>query len=218
MLYIKIAMVEEFIINNTEIVSFPLLREIKLRVLTEKSRFFYAKESEFLRFGIVDPFFLFCWPGGQALSRFILDNSELIKGKGVLIFGSGCGVEAIASVLCGAKYVLASDIDPNALVMSSINMRLNEVDFELTDSDFFLSDCSEFDVILAGDMYYDKDMTEKIFGWFARLKDRVLVLGADPLRGYVDHQRIKILKIYDTLKDGEVYTNRLIKTPVFTII
>ncbi len=207
-----------FVMNYTEVVTFPLLPEIRLRVLTEKSEYFYAKESEFAKYGISDPFFLFCWPGGQALSRFVLDNSGLLRGRKVLVFGAGCGVEGIAARLCGAEYVLASDTDPNALVMSSINMKLNCVEFELTEKDFFLSDCSYFDVILAGDMFYDNRMTEQVTGWMRSLKrNGKSVLCADPSRGNLKSGEIDILGTYDTIRDGEIITGKSVKTTVFTI-
>ncbi|MCX7958822.1 MAG: 50S ribosomal protein L11 methyltransferase [Deltaproteobacteria bacterium] len=207
-----------FVMNHTEIVTFPILPEIRLRVLTEKSEFFYAKESELLKFGIKDPFFLFCWPGGQALSRFILDNRILIKDKSVLVFGSGCGTEGIAAVLCGAKYVLASDIDVNALLMSSINMELNNVRFELTDKDMFLSDCEGFDVVLAGDMFYDSDMIKTVFDWLRKLKAKnKLVLCADPSRGNVAPESVEVLNVYETIKDGEIHSGKVVKTTVFTV-
>lgn len=210
--------VYDFIIKNTEIVSFPIVPEIRLRILTEHSTFFYAKEEEFTKFGIVDPFFLFCWPGGLAVTRYLLDNKEVFDNKRVLIFGAGCGIEGVASALIGAKYVIASDIDRNALVMSLINMRLNNVSFDLSDEDFFDSDCKDFDVILAGDMFYDNEMTGRIINWLKRLKGGgKFVLCADPLRGNIKKDDIEILSVYRVNKDGEFYSNRMVETYVFSI-
>lgn len=210
--------VVEFIMENTEIVTFPLLPEIRLRVLTEKSKYFYANEAEFLTYGIYEPFFLFCWPGGQALARYILDNKSLIEGKNVLVFGGGCGVEGIAAALCKAKYVMVSDVDPNALIMSKINIELNNVKVDLSNHDFFLSDCYGFDVILAGDMFYDVNIIDKFLLWLKKLKsNNKQVLCADPFRGNLSPEKIHILGIYYTIRDGEFYSNNEVKTTVFTI-
>lgn len=58
-----------------------------------------------------DPFWGFYWPGGQAVSRFIEENAEEVRGKTVLDIGSGCGASAIAAVKAGSSKVIANDID-----------------------------------------------------------------------------------------------------------
>uniref|UniRef100_A0A0B6YU78 ETFB lysine methyltransferase n=1 Tax=Arion vulgaris TaxID=1028688 RepID=A0A0B6YU78_9EUPU len=62
-----------------------------------------------------DPFWAFYWPGGQVLTRYILDNPGLFQFKSVLDVGSGCGSAAIAAKLVGASKVVANDIDPGTL-------------------------------------------------------------------------------------------------------
>ena len=44
--------------------------------------------------------------------RYLLDHPAVVQGKRILDVGSGCGASAIASAKCGAKSVLANDIDP----------------------------------------------------------------------------------------------------------
>ena len=46
------------------------------------------------------------------VSRYVLGNPLVSKGKKVLDLGSGCGAAAIAAQLCGAAHVVANDIDP----------------------------------------------------------------------------------------------------------
>ncbi|KAK6029430.1 hypothetical protein OSTOST_04461 [Ostertagia ostertagi] len=58
----------------------------------------------------VDPYWAFYWPGGQAVTRYILDNSQLFLGANVLDFGCGCGSASIAASKAGAT-VIANDID-----------------------------------------------------------------------------------------------------------
>ncbi len=210
--------VADFIKNCTEIISFPLIPEIHLRVLTGRSKLYYSNESEFTRYGISDPFFLFCWPGGQALSRFIIDNREIVKGKRVLVIGIGCGVEGIASVIAGSRYVLGSDVDINALVSSFINMEINKIKFDLTDRDFIFSSCNNFDVILAGDMFYDYELVDSILNWLKELKDNgKMVLCADPSRGRICPEKIEILGEYEVIKDGEIISGLTVNCKVFTI-
>jgi predicted nicotinamide N-methyase len=50
-----------------------------------------------------------------------------LQSLSVLDFGSGCGIEAIAAKLCGAKTVAVNDIDPFALTASLMNAKRNGV-------------------------------------------------------------------------------------------
>uniref|UniRef100_A0A3Q3E8Y6 Electron transfer flavoprotein beta subunit lysine methyltransferase n=1 Tax=Labrus bergylta TaxID=56723 RepID=A0A3Q3E8Y6_9LABR len=72
-----------------------------------------------------DPYWAIYWPGGQALSRFLLDHPAVCRGQTVLDLGSGCGASAIAAILCGAAHVVANDIDPMAAVATHMNSELN---------------------------------------------------------------------------------------------
>ena len=54
------------------------------------------------------------WPGGQALSRYILDGGrdKFLTGKRVLDLGCGSGAASLAALKAGAKKpVYANDID-----------------------------------------------------------------------------------------------------------
>lgn len=47
----------------------------------------------------------------SCISRFILDNVHLVKGKRVLDFGCGCGASGLAAKASKAKHVTFNDID-----------------------------------------------------------------------------------------------------------
>lgn len=51
---------------------------------------------------------------------------ESIKGKRVLVVGTGTGIEGIYCLLRGASYVLMTDINPAALELSRVNVQHNE--------------------------------------------------------------------------------------------
>lgn len=59
-----------------------------------------------------------------------LEGQDL-TGKTVLDFGCGSGVLAIAALLLGAKEVYACDIDPQAILATQENAKLNQVDDRL---------------------------------------------------------------------------------------
>ncbi|GCB76329.1 hypothetical protein scyTo_0020461 [Scyliorhinus torazame] len=98
-----------FIARNTEPVREHLTPEISLRLLTPRCPF-WSEPAQLWPFS--DPYWAIYWPGGQALSRYLLDNPTVTKSKKVLDLGSGCGASAIAAFMSGATCVLANDIDP----------------------------------------------------------------------------------------------------------
>jgi predicted nicotinamide N-methyase len=151
------------------------------------------------------PFWAFAWPGSQALARYLLDHPDLVSMKRVLDFGSGGGLAAIAAVRAGAAHVVACDLDPLAAVAQSLNASLCGVAFERYTGDA-TAFSAEFDVVLAGDVCYEREASEQTVAW---LRGQVyagrLVLLADPGRHYVPSEGLDLLATYDvpTLKELE---------------
>nr|XP_011744066.1 electron transfer flavoprotein beta subunit lysine methyltransferase isoform X2 [Macaca nemestrina] len=105
--------IKAFLEENTEITSSgSLTPEIQLRLLTPRCKFWWERADLWPH---SDPYWAIYWPGGQALSRYLLDNPDVVRGKSVLDLGSGCGATAIAAKMSGASRILANDIDPNSL-------------------------------------------------------------------------------------------------------
>ncbi|XP_008566324.1 PREDICTED: methyltransferase-like protein 20 isoform X3 [Galeopterus variegatus] len=105
--------IKVFLEENTEVTSSgSLTPEIQLRLLTPRCKFWWER-ADLWPHG--DPYWAIYWPGGQALSRYLLDNPDVVRGKSVLDLGSGCGATAIAAKMNGASKILANDIDPNSL-------------------------------------------------------------------------------------------------------
>ena len=100
-------------------------------------------------------YWAFCWASGQVMAKHLLEHPQVCKDKSVLDLGSGSGVVAIAAAKCGAKRVIAFDIDSHALDASGINAELNGVTIEL------LSDLADLDkpvdLLIAADVLYDRD-------------------------------------------------------------
>ncbi|MCY0967180.1 class I SAM-dependent methyltransferase [Parathalassolituus penaei] len=93
-----------------------------------------------------------CWPAGHALAAFILANPQYVAGKRVLDVGCGSGVVAIAAALAGARQVIASDLDSDALLATQANAALNGVEL-ISCGDF--NDAGDVDLLLAADLLYD---------------------------------------------------------------
>jgi predicted nicotinamide N-methyase len=132
------------------------------------------------------PYWAFAWAGGQALARHLLDHPAWVAGRNVFSFGAGSGLEAIASKLAGASRVMASDIDPVATCAIAINGALNGVEIEVTGRDVIGEPLDGFDLVLAGDVLYERAFAERVLSWLHRLADRGRsVLLGDPFRGFV---------------------------------
>ena len=118
-----------------------------------------------------DPFWAIHWPGGQSVARFILDHPGLVQGRRVFDLGCGGGAIAIAALMSGARRVLANDIDPMALEATEINAEINGVSqkmIELCSKDYLNvqqllpQDWDAFDVLLVGDMYFDRELGQAV--------------------------------------------------------
>ncbi|XP_051886777.1 electron transfer flavoprotein beta subunit lysine methyltransferase [Pristis pectinata] len=157
-----------FIVRNTEPVSEHLSPEISLRLLTPRCPF-WGRAAQPWPFG--DPYWAIYWPGGQALSRYILDNPAVTTAKRVLDLGSGCGASAIAAVMSGATDVLANDIDPLAAVAIGINCELNKIPPLRVATENLIGKMEEkWDVILLGDMFYDEEIATDLHNWLTKYK------------------------------------------------
>uniref|UniRef100_UPI000CF87B1B class I SAM-dependent methyltransferase n=1 Tax=Neorhizobium sp. T25_27 TaxID=2093831 RepID=UPI000CF87B1B len=141
--------------------------------------------------------------------RYILDHPETVAGKSVLDFASGSGLVAIAARLAGAAEVLAADIDPWAASAIALNAAENGVAMRSTAADQ-IGKAVEADVILAGDVFYDRDFAAALIPWLTRLaSEGKLVLVGDPGRSYLPKDRLKSLAVYQVpvtraLEDSEV--------------
>jgi predicted nicotinamide N-methyase len=100
-------------------------------------------------------YWAFCWASGQVLARYLLENSDRVRGKRVLDFGSGSGVAGIAAAMAGAVQVIACDIDADARLASTCNARMNGVELDLRGDFETITD--EVDVILVADVLYDRE-------------------------------------------------------------
>ncbi|KAF7242682.1 Electron transfer flavoprotein beta subunit lysine methyltransferase [Varanus komodoensis] len=179
-----------FIEKNTEVVhSGNLTPEISLRLLTPRCRFWHEKGALW-PYG--DPYWAIYWPGGQALSRYFLDNPEVVRMKKILDVGSGCGATAIAAVMSGALQVVASDIDPVAAAAMVLNCELNNMDpLPVVTKNLIGTEMDAWDLIVLGDMFYSEELADSLHQWLKKCTQvhGTKVLIGDPGRPYlVTHQ------------------------------
>ena len=198
-----------FILANTGLQAPPHVPEIRLHLADEAHDLWHKTEEELATIGLPPPFWAFAWAGGQGVARYILDHPEAVRGKTVLDFASGSGLVAIAAMKAGAKSVVASDIDHFALPAIDINAKANGVAVTASLDDLIGADHG-WDVVLAGDVFYEKPLADRLIPWFAKLAERgAEIIVGDPGRAYLPKDRLEQLAVYTVpvtraLEDSEV--------------
>ncbi len=156
---------DAFIRANTKLIAPPLVPEIRLHLAEESLPIWRKTEEELGEINVPPPYWAFAWAGGQALARYILDNPEAVTGRAVLDLGSGSGMTAIAAKLAGAGPVLAADIDGIAIAALRLNAEVNRVEIEATQADVLASKPAKFDVVLVGDLFYERQLAERVLAF-----------------------------------------------------
>ncbi|MDI7774077.1 50S ribosomal protein L11 methyltransferase [Asticcacaulis sp. EMRT-3] len=141
---------------------------------------------------LAPPFWAFAWSGGQALARYILENPALVRGKRVLDMACGSGLVGIAALKAGAASALCNDIDPYAEVAVALNGQLNGVAPVFLGGDLLHDDPpADIDLILAGDICYEKAMSEAMLSYFRRAaRHTIAVYIGDPHRTYFPYASV----------------------------
>lgn len=200
---------ELFIRANTSLMAPPHVPEIRLHLASEAHELWLKTEEELAEIGLPPPFWAFAWAGGQGLARYVLDHPEHLRGKSVLDFATGSGLVAIAARMAGAAKVLAADIDPWTETAVRLNAAANGVSIEFEGADL-IGSMIEAEVLLAGDVFYDRGFADALLPWFQRLaaggKD---ILVGDPGRAYLPKDRLEFCAVYEVpvtraLEDSEV--------------
>ncbi len=154
-------------------------------------------EEELGELGLPPPFWAFAWAGGQALSRYLLDHPHEVAGKRVLDFAAGSGLVGIAAMKAGAASVLCADIDPFCTAAVAANADANGVALDFTADDLLEAPPPEVDIICAGDVCYERPMTDRVLAWLAQAKaNGARVLIGDPGRTYFPREGLTFLAEY----------------------
>ena len=189
---LAVARCEAFILANTRLFSPPFTPEIRLHLAEESLPIWEKTEEQLGVINVPPPYWAFAWAGGQALARYILDNPGVIAGKVVLDLGSGSGLTAIAAMKAGAARVLAADIDAFSLAAIGINAKANGIRVETTAKDLLAEPPGRFDVILVGDLFYERQLADKVLAFIelAAAQSAAILIG-DPKRNYFPRDRFE---------------------------
>lgn len=200
---------QAFIRQHTKLMAPPLVPEVKLHLAVETVEIWQQTEEALGEMGLPPPFWAFAWAGGQALARYCLDDPSIVAGKRVLDFAAGGAVSGIAALRAGAASVVACELDPFAIAACDANAAANDVTLETELGDLVGRD-DGWDVILAGDVFYEDEPARVIGGWLQALADKGgTVLIGDPGRSFLPRERLEKLAEYTVpvtrdLEDREV--------------
>ncbi len=209
---------EAFVAANTVVQCPPLLPEIKLHLASEVVPLWQATEAELEAQGLPPPYWAFAWAGGQALARYLLDHPEVVAGKRVLDFAAGSGLQGIAAARAGATRVEATEIDRFAAAAIGLNAALNGVEIDLRQDDLIGAADGDWDLVLAGDVCYERPMAERVWAWLRALAGRgVGVLIGDPGRTYLPKQGLERVIAYAVQTSRELEDSDLRNAVVWRI-
>ncbi|MCP2257596.1 putative nicotinamide N-methyase [Streptoalloteichus tenebrarius] len=209
----------EFVRANTTVGAPPLVPEVRVHLAEDAIALWEATERECGRSGLPPPFWAFAWAGGQALARYVLDHPELVRGRRVLDLASGCGLVAVAAALVGAAEVTANDVDTWAEAAIGLNAEVNGVSVRVVLADVLGGDAGGAQVVLAGDVFYDRAMAARVLPFLerARAAGAEVVVG-DPGRAHLPRDRFVEVARYGVpvprdLEGVDVKPTRVLRLP-----
>lgn len=206
---------QDFIRANASLIAPPLVPEIRLYLATEVMPLWHKTEDELAQLGLPPPYWAFAWAGGQALARYLLDNPAIVAGKHVLDIGSGSGLVGLAAQKAGAATVLAADIDAFACAAIALNAQANNLAITVTQDNLIGGD-APWDVILVGDLFYERPLAEGLLAWLHTLP--ALALLGDPGRTYFPRTGIEKLAAYQVQTTRDLEDREIRDTAVYRLM
>jgi predicted nicotinamide N-methyase len=186
-----------FVRATSRLAAVPEVGQLRLHLANDVIGLWQRAEDE-LGPGQPPPFWAVAWPGGQALARYLLEHPDVVAGRTVLDLGSGSGLVAIAAAMAGAATVLASEVDPLAVAAIGLNARANAVPAPAVLGDVLDGDGEGAEVVLAGDLWYSRQLAERVLGLIERATARgASVLTGDIGRAFLPRERFRVVEASD---------------------
>ena len=203
-----------FVKDHTALTTVPFVPEIRLFAATDLTPLWRATQAWLGQVGIDVPFWSVPWAGGQALARYVLDHPDTVRGLRVVDFGSGSGLVAIAAMKAGAASVRAVDIDPLAEAAITLNSLENGAIVSASCANIVGATTLDADVVLAGDVWYERAPANRFAAWFGKLaRRRVRIVTGDPERAYVPERLVELAR-YDVPTAADLESSPLRTTRV----
>jgi predicted nicotinamide N-methyase len=194
-----------------------MVPEILLHQSTDAIGLWERTETELGEADRQPPFWAFAWAGGQALARYLLDHPQVTAGRRVLDLGSGSGLTAIAAAATGAASVVASELDPIAIAAIGLNAALNSVSVS-TAGDLLDTDGGDAEVVLAADIWYERQLSARALGLLRRASTRgATVLVGDVGRAFLPREHMRDLAAYEVPVVADLEDAAVKRTQILTL-
>ena len=206
-----------FIRRHLRLAPVPTVPEIQIHIASKETGLRRLAEADGEDSEVSAPYWAFPWAGGMALARYLLDNPESVRGRRVFDIGTGSGLVAIAAAMAGAREVSAVDIDAYAIAAARMNAAANDAAVAIVKGDLTCGPPPSVDVILAGDVFYDPVLAERMLGFLDRCRGRGMeIFIGDPGRAYLPRARLRQLAEY-AVPDMGIANAALKPSAVFTL-
>ena len=187
---------ERFIRERLPLAPVPGVAEMQLHQATPASGLWRLGERD-------SPYWAYCWGGGLALARHILDRPETVAGRRVLDLGAGSGLVGIAAAKVGASAVIASEVNAYAVAAAPLNAAANDVAFASVLGDITDGPPPDVDLVLVGDLFYDPDLAARVTAFLDRCVGAgVDALVGDPWRAFLPRSRLRLIAEYQVADFG----------------
>lgn len=133
------------------------------------------------------PYFGILWPSSIALSQYLADHPELIKGKTILELGCGLGLPSMVASHLGGE-VLATDYHPDVEEYFLRNCRHSSIrcNYQRLNWREASESIGKFDVVIGSDVLYEsKHPKEVALGLLKFVRPGGTIILSDPGRAYV---------------------------------
>lgn len=194
-----------FVRDNTILKPPSLIPELRLHLADKAMPLWELTEEELAEKDLPPPYWAFAWAGGQALARYVIDHPQIAAGQRVLDIAAGSGLVGIAALWVSAAHVVANDIDAFAIAAITLNATANGVEAgletvrrDMLDEPVLAANGMPlYDLVLAGDVCYEKPMAGRTIAWLRRhAAAGATVLMGDPGRSYLPESGLTQLAEY----------------------
>jgi predicted nicotinamide N-methyase len=206
-----------FVRRTTTLRAVPDLPHLRLHTAADVTVMWHLAATEL---GLDDaplPFWAFPWAGGLAVARYLDERPDEVAERRVLDLASGSGLCAIRAAQLGAATVHAVDVDPLSEAAVALNAKANDVRVSFRLAELLPNELAgDFDVILAGDVFYEERMAARMVEWLRAIhRSGSRVLMGSPDRRYVPDglERLATYRVHTTreleraeMTEASVYT------------
>ena len=208
-----------FVLRHTRLGPVPGLDGLRLHLADEVLPVWRAVQVETKDADAPVPYWAVAWAGGLAIARYLAEHAEIVAGRRVFDLASGSGLCAIAAMQAGATRATSADVDAFAVAAIPLNARANGCRINVVHRDVLDEEPPDADIVLAGDVWYDPRLAERVLPWLHRAREQGIdVLVGDPGRRYLATAELVELASYDIRtttdledldhKQGRVYALR----------